>query len=68
MSFLTYCPECKKNVSAALTTGSSENLKKDEGEVILGHPTDDPRVGDHTWIVNDPKTKANLKAYLLQKS
>lgn len=64
MGFLAFCPECKKTVSVAFGVGSLENLKKGEGDVVLAHPTNDPYVGDHTWILNDPKAKANLQAYL----
>ncbi len=64
VSIRAFCPECKETVSVAFRIGSLENLKKGEGDVVLAHPTNDPYVGDHTWILNDPKAKANLKSYL----
>jgi hypothetical protein len=66
-SFQANCPACKKSVSAFLVQGSLENLRKNEGDVRLGHPTNDPHVGDHIWILTDPEAKARLRK-LISKS
>lgn len=49
ISFQAYCPHCEKSVNAFLVRGSLEKLQKNEGDVEVGHPTNDPHVGDHTW-------------------
>jgi hypothetical protein len=64
MDFQAYCPECQKTVSADLRSDTLENLQTGKGDVVLGHLTDDPRVGDHTWVVNDSKVRANIKEHL----
>jgi hypothetical protein len=62
IDFQVRCPKCNdKLVTGALKRGSLENLRKDQGDVVVGHPTNDPRVGDHTWILTDPQVKANLR-------
>jgi hypothetical protein len=38
-----------------------ENLKTGEGDVVLVHSTGDPKVGDHTWVLQDPAARARLK-------
>jgi hypothetical protein len=63
-SFLAFCPACNKSVTAALVSGSLGNLQKDEGDVELAHPTNDPHVGDHRWMLTDPQAKANLRKFL----
>jgi len=64
MGFLAICPECKTRVSVAFGAGTLENLKKGKGDVVLAHATNDPHVGDHTWILTDPEAKARLRSYL----
>jgi hypothetical protein len=59
--FFADCPACNNKVTAFLVQGSLENLQKDAGDVKLAHPTNDPHVGDHTWILNDPQAKARLR-------
>ena len=62
MQFSADCPICKTKVhNAVLGHGSMENLHKDRGDVALAHATDDPRVGDHRWVVKDPQVKARLR-------
>jgi hypothetical protein len=60
ISFQARCPNCKKTVTAAILRGSLEKLQADEGDVEVGHPTDDPHVGDHTWKL-DPQSIDNLR-------
>lgn len=59
--FFARCPACKKSVTAFVVSGSLENLQKGEGDVELAHLTNDPHVGDHIWILNDPQAKARLR-------
>jgi hypothetical protein len=59
--FLADCPACNKKVTAFLVQGSLENLQKDQGDVVLAHPTNDSSVGDHRWILNDPQAKVRLR-------
>jgi hypothetical protein len=62
IDFQVRCPKCNdKLVTGALKRGSLENKRKDAGDVIVGHATNDPLVGDHTWILADPQVKANLR-------
>ena len=65
--FSANCPACNKSVTAFLVQGSLENLQKGEGDVKLAHPTNDPYVGDHTWILNDPQAKARLRTLVTDK-
>ena len=67
-SFLARCPTCKKSVTAFLAQGSVENLQKDEGNVELAHWTNDPHVGDHRWMLNDPQAKARLRKLIAQST
>ncbi len=64
VSIRAFCPECKETVSVAFRIGSLENLKKGKGDVVLAHATNDPHVGDHTWILTDPEAKARLRSYM----
>jgi len=64
VSIRAFCPECKETVSVAFRIGSLENLKKGKGDVVLAHATNDPHVGDHTWILTDPEAKARQRSYL----
>jgi hypothetical protein len=59
--FLADCPACNEKVTAFLVRGSLENLLNEEGDVELAHLTNDPHVGDHRWILNDPQAKARLR-------
>jgi hypothetical protein len=61
---LADCPICKKKVTAALVRGSLDNLQEDKGDVELAHPTNDPRAGDHRWILSEPDAKASLRRIL----
>ena len=47
-------------MSAALVRGSLEELQQGAGQVQVGHPTDDPTVGDHNWML-DAQSAANLR-------
>jgi hypothetical protein len=60
ITFNAYCPLCRKTVSAALVRGSLEELQQGAGQVQVGHPTDDPTVGDHNWML-DAQSAANLR-------
>jgi len=64
MAFLATCPACKTKVSVAFGSGTLENLKSGKGDIVLIHPTNDPSVGDHRWILTDPEAKARLKSFL----
>ena len=59
--FFADCPACNEKVTAFLVQGSLENLLSEEGDVELAHPTNDPHVGDHRWLLNDPQAKARLR-------
>jgi len=60
--FIAYCPICKNTVTnTVLGHGSLENLKNDEGDIELAHPTNDPRVGEHKWTLIDKQVKARLR-------
>lgn len=63
MLFFADCPECGK-VQAAVTSSSMENLKTGKGEVTLMHPTDDPKVGDHTWVLGDSFARQRLRSLM----
>ncbi len=68
MSYLADCPHCGKKVSVALGSGSLKNLKTGEGDVVLAHPTDDPKVGDHTWVLRDTAARARLRSLVLAET
>jgi len=68
MTYLADCPRCGKKASVALGSGSLENLKTGKGDVVLAHPTDDPKVGDHTWVLQDSSARARLKSLVLAET
>lgn len=65
--FFADCPVCNEKVTAFLVRGSLNNLLNEEGDVELAHPTNDPHVGDHKWILNDPQAKARLRGLVTDK-
>jgi hypothetical protein len=62
MNFSAHCLHCGETVLAALLRGSTRNLIKG-GRVEVGHPTNDPLVGDHTWVLG-VEAKATLRRTL----
>ena len=69
MAYLADCPQCGgKKVTVTFGSGSLENLRTGKGDVVLVHPTDDPKVGQHMWVLADRAVRTRLKALVFANS